>query len=91
LRFIAFVALAPAPGSMLPASKRNKRNQRATQSTHYSIVEAKPQLNRNLPIVDLIVLDVTASFDDLKPMNVVKRLTRFGNGVLHGVFDTCFR
>jgi hypothetical protein len=52
------------------------------------IVEPKPELNCNLPVIDLVVFDVAARFDDLKPMNVVQCLGGFGYGVLRGFFDT---
>ena len=50
------------------------------------IVEPKPELNCNLPVIDLVVFDVAARFDDLKPMNVVQGLARLRDRVLHGFF-----
>jgi hypothetical protein len=54
------------------------------------IVEPKPKLNRHLPVIDDIVGDVAACFDDLKPVNVVQSFTSLGNGILHGIFHTRF-
>jgi hypothetical protein len=54
------------------------------------IVEPKPKLNRHLPVIDGIVGDIAACFDDLKPVNIVQCFTSLGNGILDGVFHTRF-
>src|ERR687891_728779 len=51
------------------------------------IVQPKAELDRYLPIIDLVVLDVPASFDDLEPMQIMQGLGRFRDGILHRVLN----
>lgn len=54
------------------------------------VVKPKAELDRDLPVIDLIILDVAAAFDDLKPVQIVQCLGCFGDRVLHRVFHAGF-
>jgi hypothetical protein len=56
-----------------------------------SVVQSKTELDRDLPVINFIILNVAAAFDDLKPVQVVQRLCRLGDGVLDRIFHARFR
>jgi hypothetical protein len=55
------------------------------------VIESKAEFYGHLPVIDFVILDITPSFDNLEPVNIVQRLSRFCDRVLHRVFDTGFR
>ena len=60
----------------------------ATESGGRSrLLEREADLERNLPVRDLAVGDVTAGFGHLEPVDVAHRLVRLGNSLLHRVLD----
>jgi hypothetical protein len=54
------------------------------------VVQPKPELDRHLPVIDLVVLNVAAALDDLEPVQVMQCLGCFGNRVLDCIFYTRF-
>jgi hypothetical protein len=72
-------------GTNLPSNRGRVFN------TANLVVEPKAELDGDLPVVDLIILDVSAGLDDLKPMNIVQRLSGLGNCILDGILNTGFR
>ena len=57
----------------------------------HSVVKPETKLYNHLPVIDLIVLDVASGLDDLKPVNVVQRLTGLCYRILYRIFDAVFR
>ena len=49
-----------------------------------SVVERKADLDRHLPMIDLVVNDVTTRLDNFKPTQVMDTLASF----LDGIFDS---
>ena len=50
-------------------------------------VEGEAYLDRDLPMLDLSIFDVAASFDNLEPAKITQAAGRFGECVLDGIFD----
>src|ERR1043166_6407262 len=55
------------------------------------VVEPEPELQSNLPIRNLLLLNATAGFDDLKPIEVMKGFRSFRDRGLDHIFDTSCR
>jgi hypothetical protein len=60
-------------------------------TTNDSVVKPETKLYDHLPVIDLIVLNVASGLDDLKPVNVVQRLTGLCYCILYRIFDADFR
>ena len=56
-----------------------------------SVVKPEAKLYDYLPVIDLIVLNVTSGLDDLKPVDIVQRLARLSYCVLYRILDAGFR
>jgi hypothetical protein len=76
------------PSSLTP-SLRDRPDQARflTWRRRLIVVESESEFDRDLPVVDGIILNIPARVDHLKPMNVAERLGSFGDSVLNGIFD----
>jgi hypothetical protein len=52
------------------------------------LVEGKAHLNRDLPMSNLAILNMSSDLGDLEPPKVSKTFCCFCEGILHSVFDT---
>lgn len=52
-----------------------------------SIVKAEAKLYNNLPVINLIILNVASGLYDLKPVDVVQRLACLCHRVLYRIFN----
>ena len=57
----------------------------------HSVVKPEAKLYNHLPVIDLVIFNVASGFDDLKPVNVVQRLSSLCYCVLYRIFDADLR
>ena len=70
---------------LTPLSSRQTFSSRRSLSRRLGFIESEVQLQRDLPVGDLPVLEVTANLRNLEPAQVVKRLRGSRDGVPDGV------
>jgi hypothetical protein len=54
------------------------------------VVEPEAKLYSHLPVIDLVILYIASSFDDLKPVDIVQCLAGLCYCILYGVFNARF-
>jgi hypothetical protein len=60
-------------------------------SVRASVFESETDLDRNLPVLDGTVIDITARFDHFEPVHMLDGFRGLGDRILNGIVTAVFR